>query len=84
VKLTITFDHYVNIQVFSLEGRCVSVGLIVPKALCIINEKQHANIVATSKDCSGGGRLSYLTLDSFLKINLCMHVQVPLRILYEG
>ena len=81
MKLTITFDHYVNIQVFSLEGRCVSVGLIVPKALCIINEKQHAKIFAASKDCSGGGRLSYLTLDNFLKINLCMHGQVPLRIL---
>jgi hypothetical protein len=84
VKLTIIFGHYVNIQVFSPEGRRVSVGLIVPKALSIINEKQHANIFAASKDCSGGGRLSYLTLDNFLKINLCMHVQVPLRILYEG
>ena len=36
---------------FSLEGRRVSVGLIVPKALCIINEKQYANIFAASKDC---------------------------------
>lgn len=23
-------------------------------------------------------------LENFLKVNLCVHVQVPLRILYEG
>jgi hypothetical protein len=43
----------------------MSIGLIVPKTFCTINEKQHANIFGASKDCSGSGRFYCFNFGEF-------------------